>query len=163
MKNYHSAAHKDEEPALPLPTEVSGPHSLVTTCKDSLSLAPTFVTHQVFRKVKTWIHLTSDAFQVPITPLPATWPPAWVQSCHSGKNDIFVKHFCPLWESLSQIWAFFSFVLLNFSFVSQTFSPGSPFSSLTPTKKSFSRPKSAEVSFFWFLPKRWTFVLHIFL
>ena len=28
----------------------------------------------------------------------------------------------------------------------QTFSPGSPFSSLTPTKKSFSRPKSAEVS-----------------
>ena len=30
----------------------------------------------------------------------------------------------------------------------QTFSPGSPFSSLTPTKKSFSRPKSAEVSFF---------------
>ena len=30
--------------------------------------------------------------------------------------------------------------------MSQTFSPGSPFSSLTPTKKSFSRPKSAEVS-----------------
>ena len=29
----------------------------------------------------------------------------------------------------------------------QTFSPGSPFSSLTPTKKSFSRPKSAEVGF----------------
>merc|ERR1719394_1039368 len=30
------------------------------------------------------------------------------------------------------------------SHATQTFSPGSPFSSLTPTKKSFSRPKSAE-------------------
>jgi len=32
------------------------------------------------------------------------------------------------------------------SHATQTFSPGSPFSSLTPTKKSFSRPKSAEPS-----------------
>ena len=47
-------------------------------------------------------------------------------------------------QNMPLIWVSFNLVWLNL-FVSQTFSPGSPFSSLTPTKKSFSRPKSAEV------------------
>ena len=59
IRNALSAAHKDKEPALPLSTEVCGPHSLITPGKNTVSFAPTFVTHQVSRKVKIRISFHS--------------------------------------------------------------------------------------------------------
>ena len=50
-KKTFSAAHKNQEPALPLPTQVRGPHSLIAFGKDAITIAFTFITDQV-RQIK---------------------------------------------------------------------------------------------------------------
>ena len=92
IKTPFSAAHKDKEPALPLPTQVRGPHSLIAFGKDAITIAFTFITDQV-RQIKNvgwwWSFelwsLTMFAFQVPISSFSAPGPPARIQSCHPGE------------------------------------------------------------------------------